>query len=125
MSENVNFDYYCYRCGTKNQRVLPCPIAPDYHFSDLQCRSCGDGTRVILSHCPSCSRFIYWIDDVSIPDLVIGFAKYMVHNMQTMIDKAALQGAVIEIDTHDKYPINASCPCGERFAVEISIPDLD
>ena len=49
----------------------------------------------------------------------------MVHNMQTMIDKAALQGAVIEIDTPDRYPINASCPCGEQFAVEIAIPDLD
>lgn len=125
MSENVNFEYYCYRCGAKNQCELPCPTAPDYHYSNLQCRNCGDGTRVILSHCPSCSRFIYWIDDISIPDLVIGFAKYMVHNMQTMIDKAALQGAVIEIDTPDKYPINAGCPCGERFTVEIAIPDLD
>lgn len=125
MSENVNFEYYCYRCGTKNQCVMPCPSAPDYHYSNLQCRNCGDSTRVIISHCPSCSRFIYWIDDISIPDLVIGFAKYMVHNMQTMIDKAALQGAVIEIDTPDRYPINASCPCGEQFAVEIAIPDLD
>jgi len=62
---------------------------------------------------------------MSIPDLVSGFAKYMVHNMQAMIDKAAMQGATIEIDTPDKYPIKASCPCGERFSVDIPIPDLD
>lgn len=62
---------------------------------------------------------------MSIPDLVTGFAKYMVHNMQTMIDRAAMQGAKLSIDTPDKYPINASCPCGERFSIEIPIPDLD
>ena len=49
----------------------------------------------------------------------------MVHNMQAMIDKAAMQGATISIDTPDKYPINATCPCGANFAVEIDIPDLD
>jgi hypothetical protein len=42
---------------------------------------------------------------MSIPDLVSGFARYMVHSMQTMIDKAAMQGATIGIDTPDKYPI--------------------
>ena len=62
---------------------------------------------------------------MSIPGLVEGFAKYMVHNMQAMIDKAAMQGATIGIDTPDKYPINASCPCGTNFTVEIPIPDLD
>jgi len=62
---------------------------------------------------------------MSIPDLVSGFAKYMVHNMQAIIDKAAMQGATISIDTPDKYPINASCPCGAKFAVEMTIPDLD
>jgi hypothetical protein len=45
--------------------------------------------------------------------------------MQTMIDRAAMQGATLGIDTPDKYPINASCPCGERFSIEIPIPDLD
>ena len=74
MTEDVNFEYYCYRCGAKNQITLPCPTAPEFHHLDLQCRSCGDGTRVILSHCPSCSTFIYWIDDMSIPELVTGFA---------------------------------------------------
>ena len=49
----------------------------------------------------------------------------MVHNMQAMIDKAAMQGATIGIDTPDNYPINASCPCGAKFTVEIPIPDLD
>ncbi|MFW9844051.1 MAG: hypothetical protein ACFFEV_05725 [Candidatus Thorarchaeota archaeon] len=125
MSQTINFEYFCYRCGTKNTLELPCPNAPDYHHTELTCSSCGDGTRLILSHCPSCSRFVYWIDDMSIPDLVSGFAKYMVHNMQAMIDKAAMQGATISIDTPDKYPINASCPCGNKFAVEIAIPDLD
>lgn len=125
MNQTINFEYYCYRCGTKNVLTLPCPNAPDYHHTELTCSSCGDGTRLILSHCPSCSRFVYWIDDMSIPDLVSGFARYMVHNMQTMIDKAAMQGATISIDTPDKYPINASCPCGAKFAVEIAIPDLD
>ncbi len=125
MNQTINFEYYCYRCGTKNTLDLPCPNAPEYHHTELTCSSCGDGTRLILSHCPSCSRFVYWIDDMSIPDLVFGFAKYMVHNMQTMIDKAAMQGAVISIDTPDKYPINASCPCGAKFALEIAIPDLD
>ncbi|TFG94157.1 hypothetical protein E4H12_15700 [Candidatus Thorarchaeota archaeon] len=125
MNDNINFEYYCYRCGTKNTLALPCPNAPDYHHTELTCSSCGDGTRLILSHCPSCSRFVYWIDDMSIPDLVSGFAKYMVHNMQTMIDKAAIQGATIGIDTPDKYPINSNYPCGAKFTVEISIPDLD
>ena len=125
MDQTINFEYYCYRCGAKNELSLPCPTAPDYHHSELQCQSCGDGTRVLLSHCPSCTRFVYWINDVSIPDLVSGFARYMVHNMQTMIDKAAMQGATISIDTPDKYPINAACPCGANFAVEIDIPDLD
>jgi hypothetical protein len=125
MTETANFEYYCYRCGSKNQSMLPCPTAPEYHHSDLQCRNCGDTTKVILTHCPSCSRYIFWIDDMSIPDLVTGFARYMVHNMQTMIDRAAMQGATLGIDTPDKYPINASCPCGERFSIEIPIPDLD
>ncbi len=62
---------------------------------------------------------------MSIPELVGGFAKYMVHNMQALIDKAAIQGASISIDTPDIYPINATCPCGEQISVEISIPDLD
>ncbi len=125
MNQTIDFEYYCYRCGTKNALNLPCPNAPEYHHTELTCSSCGDGTRLITSHCPSCSRFVYWIDDMSIPDLVSGFAKYMVHNMQTMIDKAAMQGATISIDTPDKYPINASCPCGAKFAVEMAIPDLD
>lgn len=125
MNQNINFEYYCYRCGSKNALTLPCPSAPDYHHTELQCKSCGDGTRLLLSHCPSCTRFVYWIDDMSIPDLVSGFAKYMVYNMQTMIDKAAMQGATIGIDTPDKYPINSNCPCGAKFTVEISIPDLD
>jgi len=125
MNQTINFEYYCYRCGTKNALDLPCPNAPEYHHTELTCSSCGDGTRLILSHCPSCSRFVYWIDDMSIPDLVSGFAMYMIHNMQTMIDKAAMQGAIISIDTPDKYPINATCPCGAKFAVEIAIPDLD
>jgi len=125
MNQTINFEYYCYRCGTKNALDLPCPNAPEYHHTELTCSSCGDGTRLILSHCPSCSRFVYWIDDMSIPDLVSGFARYMIHNMQTMIDKAAMQGAIISIDTPDKYPINATCPCGAKFAVEIAIPDLD
>lgn len=62
---------------------------------------------------------------MSIPEIVTGFAKYMVHHMQTMIDKAAVQGAILEIDTIDKYPISASCPCGEKLTIEIPIPDLD
>ena len=125
MSQTINFEYYCYRCGAKNELTLPCPTAPNYHHSELQCKSYGDGTRVLLSHCPSCTRFVYWINDLSIPDLVSGFARYMVHNMQSMIDKAAMQGATISIDTPNKYPINAACPCGANFAVEIDIPDLD
>lgn len=122
---NVDFTYYCYRCGTKNDRNLPSPTAPEYYEGELKCSNCGDGTRVILSHCPNCSRYVYWITDISIPDLVTGFAKYMVHNMQTMIDKAAMQGATISIDTPESYPINAKCPCGESFSVSIAIPDLD
>ena len=122
---NVDFTYYCYRCGEKNDRNLPCPTAPEYHDTELKCSNCGDGTRVILSHCPECSRYVYWIDDISIPDLVTGFAKYMVHNMQAMIDKAAMQGAALSIDTPDFYPINAKCPCGQNFSVNIPIPDLD
>jgi hypothetical protein len=62
---------------------------------------------------------------MSIPELVMGFARYMTHNMQILIDRAAMQGASISIDTPDKYPINANCPCGERFTIEIPIPDLD
>ncbi|RLI55974.1 MAG: hypothetical protein DRO87_03080 [Candidatus Thorarchaeota archaeon] len=122
---NVDFSYYCYRCGSKNTLNLPCPPAPEYHETELTCSSCGDGTRVILSHCPKCSRYVYWISDMSIPSLVEGFAKYMVHSMQIMIDNAARQGATISIDTPETYPINARCPCGESFAVEIPIPDLD
>ena len=45
--------------------------------------------------------------------------------MQALIDKAAVQGASIGIDTPSIYPINASCPCGENISVEIVIPDLD
>lgn len=123
----VNFSYYCYRCGTENKLPLPAPDAPDYHHADLTCSNCGDATRVLLASCPNpdCKQFVFWINDISIPDIVIGFAKYMVHNMQTMIDKAALQGAEISMDTPDKYPINASCPCGNEFSVDITIPDLD
>jgi len=123
----VNFTYYCYRCGAKNDLELPAPKAPDYHHEGLKCASCGDETRVLLSSCPNpdCSHYVYWIDDISIPDVVVGFAKYMVHNMQTMIDKAALQGATVSIDTPDRYPINARCPCGTNFSVDIVIPDLD
>jgi hypothetical protein len=62
---------------------------------------------------------------MAIPDLVNGMAKYMVHNLQTLIDRAAMQGASIEIDTPNTYPIAASCPCGEQFSIEIPIPDLD
>jgi len=125
MSQNIIFEYFCYRCGTKNTLSLPCPTAPEYHHSELQCRSCGDATRVLLTHCPSCERFVYWIDDTSIPDLLVGFAKYMVHSMQTLIDKAAMQNAIISIDTPDVYPIYAKCPCGKDFSVDIKIPDLD
>lgn len=125
MNQTINFEYYCYRCGTKNGLTLPCPNAPEYHQNKLHCQNCSDDTQVLLSHCPSCSRFVYWIDDMSIPELVSGFARYMVHSMQTMIDKAAMQGATIGIDTPDKYPINATCPCGEKFVIEMPIPDLD
>ena len=125
MSQNINFEYHCYRCGTKNTLTLPCPNAPEYHHAELQCRSCGDGTRVLLTHCPKCERFVYWIDDMSIPDLVTGFAKYMVHNMQVLIDQAAMQDATIGIDTPEIYPIHANCPCGENFSIDIKIPDLD
>ncbi|TFG31637.1 hypothetical protein EU527_11970 [Candidatus Thorarchaeota archaeon] len=125
MSQNINFEYYCYRCGTRNTLSLPCPNAPLYHYTELECRSCRDGTRVILTHCPRCERFVYWIDDMSIPDLVTGFARYMVHNMQVLIDQAAMQDAIISIDTPEVYPIYANCPCGENFSIDIKIPDLD
>jgi argonaute-like protein implicated in RNA metabolism and viral defense len=94
---------------------------------DLTCESCGDATHVLLSACPneSCDSFVYWINDLAIPKLVKTFAKYFVHNMQTVIDRAAVQGIEIGIDTTDNFPLNASCSCGSRFAVEISIPDLD
>jgi len=123
----VDFQYYCYRCGGLNKLDLPAPDAPDYHHAELTCGSCGDGTRVLISSCPNpdCTHYVFWITDISIPDVVVGFAKYMVHNMQSMIDKAALQGATIGIDTPDTYPINASCPCGTEFSVDIVIPDLD
>lgn len=49
----------------------------------------------------------------------------MIHNMQKMIDRAAQDGVQIDIDTTDKFPINATCPCGHRFSVDIPIPDLD
>lgn len=62
---------------------------------------------------------------MSIPDTVNGFAKYMVHHMQALIDQAARQGASISIDTPDNYPISATCPCGTTFNVELPIPDLD
>ncbi len=61
---------------------------------------------------------------MSIPSLVQGFSKYMVHHMQVMIDQAAHQGASISVDTAEKFPIVAACPCGEQFQVEIVIEDL-
>ena len=127
MTDTVRFDYYCYRCGENNALDLPAPTAPDYHHTDLKCKSCGDGTRVILSSCsnPGCSHFVYWINDISIPELVQSFAKYMTTNMQAMIDRAAQQGARISIDTPDKFQIPAACPCDSQFNIEITIPDLD
>ena len=124
---DVGFTYFCYRCGGKNELQLPAPIAPDFSHTDLTCKHCGDGTRVMLSHCPnpSCTHFVYWINDISIPELVKGFAKYMTTNMQAMIDRAAIQGANISIDTTDKFTVPAGCPCGARFEIEIPIPDLD
>ncbi|MHA1933634.1 MAG: hypothetical protein ACW97A_00010 [Candidatus Thorarchaeota archaeon] len=123
----VDFTYYCYRCGAKNDLDLPAPDAPDFHHTDLKCNSCGDGTRVLASSCPnpSCARYVYWINDFSIPEMVEGFAKFMVHNMQAMIDKAAQQGATISIDTPENYPLQASCPCGTKFSIDLPIPDLD
>ena len=49
----------------------------------------------------------------------------MVHNMQVLIDRAAIQDVSISIDTPDNYPINATCPCGITVTVALSIPDLD
>jgi hypothetical protein len=120
----VSFNYYCYRCGHLNELEIPAPKAPDYHHQELTCKQCGDGTHVLLSHCPNCERFVYWIDDMNIPDLVRGFSKYMVHHMQVMIDQAAHQGARISVDTAEKFPIVAGCPCGTQFQVEILIEDL-
>jgi transcription elongation factor Elf1 len=121
----TDFTYYCYRCGGKNSLDVEIPKAPDYHHQEIACSSCGDSTRVILAGCPDCEKYVYWINDLNIPSLVNGFAKYMVHNMQAMIDRAAQQGARISIDTPEQYPINATCPCGARFAVELEMPDLD
>ena len=45
--------------------------------------------------------------------------------MQALIDKAAVKGAEISIDTPHIYPINATCPCGENLTIEIAIADLD
>ena len=99
MTESVKFEYYCYRCGAINSLDLPSPKAPDYHHTDLKCSSCGDGTRLMISSCPneSCTHYVYWINDLSIPDLVKSFAKYMTTNMQALIDKAAIQGARLSI----------------------------
>ncbi len=121
----TDFTYYCYRCGGKNSLDVEIPKAPDYHHQEIMCSSCGDSTRVILAGCPDCEKYVFWINDLNIPGLVNGFAKYMVHNMQAMIDRAAQQGARISIDTPEQYPINATCPCGARFAVELEMPDLD
>ncbi|MFX0108151.1 MAG: hypothetical protein ACFE7R_07700 [Candidatus Hodarchaeota archaeon] len=81
----------------------------------------------MLSHCPNpeCTHYVYWINDISVPDIVKSFANYMTTNMQAMIDRAAIQGANISIDTPDIFPIPAICPCGTEFNVEIRIPDLD
>ncbi len=121
----TDFTYYCYRCGEKNSLDAEIPKAPDYHHQEIVCGSCGDGTRVLLTGCPDCEKYVYWINDLNIPNLVNSFSKYMVHNMQAMIDRAAQQGARISIDTPEKYPINATCPCGAKFAVELAMPDLD
>ena len=119
------FSYFCYRCGRENRLNLPMPNAPDYHHTNLACKNCGDGTHILVSHCPKCSRYVYWINDMSIPSLVEGFARYMVHNMQALIDKAAMQGSSISIDTPHVYPIQATCPCGEKITVNLPIPDMD
>ena len=125
MTMDQELSYFCYRCGEKNKLKLPMPTAPRYHHTSLTCAKCGNSTHILISHCPGCSRFVYWINDIAVPDLITGFARYMVHNMQALIDKAAVQGASIGIDTPSIYPINASCPCGETLSVEIVIPDLD
>jgi transcription elongation factor Elf1 len=121
------FEYYCYRCGHHNSIQTEIPEAPGYNHESLACESCGDETHVLLSACPSksCDSFVYWINDLAIPQLVKTFAKYFVHNTQTVIDRAAMKGIEIGIDTTDNFPLNASCSCGSRFTVEISIPDLD
>jgi hypothetical protein len=49
----------------------------------------------------------------------------MTTNMQGLIDRAAQQGARVSIDTVDKFSIPAACPCGQRFNIDIPIPDLD
>ena len=121
----TDFTYYCYRCGGKNALDVEIPKDPAYHHQEITCSSCGDSTRVILAGCPDCEKYVYWINDLNIPGIVSGFAKYMVHNMQAMIDRAAQQGARISIDTPENYPVKATCPCGARFTVELVMPDLD
>lgn len=122
----VNFTYYCYLCGTKNSLELPAPDAPDYHHADLKCSECGNSKHVLLSSCPGeeCNRYVYWINDISVPSLVTGFAEYMVQKIQKLIDSAAEQGVKIGISTPKTFPINAKCPCGSELTVEIEICDL-
>lgn len=121
------FQYYCYRCGSPNKIEVDIPKAPDYAHVPVMCSSCGDGTNVLLSSCPveRCGGFVFWINDLAIPDLVHKFARYFVHNIQTLIDRAAMKGFNVGIDTTDKFPLNARCSCGTIFQIEIAIPDTD
>ena len=108
------FQYHCYRCGGHNAIQIDIPKGPDYAHTGLQCKHCGDGTHVLLSACPSetCEGYVYWINDFAIPDMIKSLARYFVHNLQTVIDKAAMKGFNIGIDTTEKFTLNAGCSCG-------------
>lgn len=121
----VNFTYYCYLCGTKNSLKLPAPEAPENHHADLKCEKCGNNTQVLTSSYPGeeCNRYLYWINDSSVPSLVTGFAEYMIQNMQKLIDSAAEQCVKIGIETPNTFPIHAKRSCGSELTVEIEVCD--
>jgi predicted nucleic acid-binding Zn ribbon protein len=117
--------YFCYVCGQQNDLVLDIPNAPEMSRNEITCPACGDVTNLLLTACPHCNNaFKYFLSDLDFPHELTSLATVYVKLISRI--KNSLAGIVKEfnVSVPKRWSVNLDCQCGEKYSVEIPLPQL-
>jgi DNA-directed RNA polymerase subunit RPC12/RpoP len=118
--------YFCYVCGHQNDLILKIPNAPEMSRNEITCPKCGDVTNLLLTACPHCNKaFKYFLSDLDFPHELTSLASAYVRLISGI--KKSLTGIVkdFNVPLPKRWSVNLDCQCGEKYSVEIPLPQME